>query len=146
MDWLLELLFHSVDGFADFLYSYLLVHQPSQRAIMAASNPKPHIIIVMGSFQTPWHYSFLREQLEKSGYEATIVQLPSTGGWTPVPDALTKDVVAVREAVTQQIAKGNDVVVVAHSQGGVGASGALEGLGKTGYISASMLLRKNTTY
>lgn len=86
----------------------------------------------MGSFQTPWHYSFLQAQLEKAGYEASIVQLPSTGGWTPVPDALAKDVEAVREAVTAQIEKRNDVVVVAHSQGGVGASGALEGLAKTG--------------
>lgn len=96
------------------------------------ASPKPHVIIVMGSFQTPWHYSFLPAALQKAGYEATIVQLPSTGGWTPVPDALAKDVAAVRGAVTAQIEKGNDVIVVAHSQGGVGASGALEGLGKSG--------------
>lgn len=96
--------------------------------------PKPHIIIVMGSFQTPWHYSLLQASLEEAGYGATIVQLPSTGGWTPVPNALVKDTAAVREAVTARMAKGEDVVVVAHSQGGVGASAALEGLGKKEYV------------
>ena len=86
----------------------------------------------MGSFQTPWHYSFLQKSLEDSGYEASILNLPSTGGWTVVPDALAKDTAAVRSAVQEQINLGNDVVVVAHSQGGVGASAALESLGKTG--------------
>lgn len=93
---------------------------------------KPFIVIVMGSFQTPWHYSLLQTALQQAGYQADIVQLPSTGGWTPVPDAMGKDVIAVREAVTAQLEKGNDVIVVAHSQGGVGASGALQGLGKKG--------------
>lgn len=51
------------------------------------------IVIVMGSFQDPWHYSFLKAELNKAGYkEVTIVQLPSTGGWTPVENALAKDI------------------------------------------------------
>lgn len=138
MEIILEVLLNLLGNFADnlltalpYIYSNAFYGRPQTRRIMAT---KPHIIIVAGAFQTEWHYSFLRDELTKAGYEATIVVLPSTGGWTPVPDSLTKDVEAIREAITRQIDAGSDVVVVAHSQGGVGASAALKGLGKKGQV------------
>ena len=96
------------------------------------ASPKPHIVVAMGSFQTPWHYSFLKSSIEKSGYDVTIVNLPSTGGWTVVAEAMARDIAAIRSALKEQIDAGRDVVLMAHSQGGVSASAALEGLAKLG--------------
>ncbi|KAK3614883.1 hypothetical protein LTR56_026949 [Elasticomyces elasticus] len=93
---------------------------------------KPYVVIAMGSFQTPWHYERLKTSLEILGYDASIINLPSTGGWTVVPEALTKDTVEIRRALARQIDAGRDVVLVAHSQGGVGASAATKGYGKIG--------------
>ena len=98
------------------------------------ASPKPHIVVAMGSFHIPYHWRLFKSSLEGSGYHATIVNLPSTvvTGSTPTPDAMSKDIAAVREGVIEQIQDGHDVIALAHSAGAVAASAALEGLGKEG--------------
>ena len=95
---------------------------------------KPHIVVAIGSFHVPYHWRLLKASLEGMGYDITITNLVSTvtSGTDPVADAMIKDIAAIREAVTKQIEGGKDVVVLAHSAGGVPASAALEGLAKVG--------------
>lgn len=80
----------------------------------------------------PWQYRYLKASLVEWGYEATVVNLPSTilVGSKSIPDSFWKDVDAVKRAVTEEIQGGHDVVVVAHGQGGVAASVALKGFEK----------------
>ncbi len=61
------------------------------------------------------------------------MNLPSTilAGSTVIEDSCAKDVEMVRKTVMAEIDDGHDVVVLAHSQGGVAATAALKGLGKT---------------
>lgn len=99
-------------------YENAYARRLSINRLLAMAEPKPHTVVAMGSFQEPWYYRLLKESLEKSGYGVTIVNLPSTGDWTAVPDSLTRDIAAFKEALTTQIDAGNDVVLVARSQGG----------------------------
>ena len=98
------------------------------------ASQKQHIVVVMGSFHIPWRWRFLKSSLEESGYGVTITNLASTvlSGSKPTENALAQDIAVIRSAVTKQIDQGQDIVVLAHSAGGMGTSGALEGLGKVG--------------
>ena len=90
---------------------------------------RPHIVVAMGSYQVSYHWRLFRSAMGNSGYDVTIVTLRSTimTGSIPVPDAMSNDVAAIREVVSEQLEAGYNVVVLAHSAGGVAASGALEG-------------------
>lgn len=68
----------------------------------------------------------IRKPLEKSGYQCHVPDLPSVG-----EQAATKsnddDVQVIRDIITKCLSNGEDVVVIAHSSGGLKANGALEG-------------------
>jgi hypothetical protein len=90
---------------------------------------KPVIVIVPGAWHRPRHYHHLNEGLEPLGYEAIGVTMPSVDSHPPHP-SWDQDAAAVREVITKQLDAGRDVVVVAHSFGGVAMSEAVKGLGK----------------
>ncbi|KAH8595906.1 catalytic protein [Bisporella sp. PMI_857] len=87
------------------------------------------IIIVQGSFQTPFVYKALEDRLKFLGYHTVHPLLPSC---TNVDDpafpsnTLTDDALAVRQELVSQIANGGKTVaVVMHSYGGLVGSEAI---------------------
>lgn len=99
-----------------------------------ASTAKPHIIIVPGVCHVGHHWRLFMSSMERAGYGATFQPLLCNieGRKQPPPNSIIKSVAAIRAAVVKQIENGCDVVVIAHSAGGVAAGGALSGLGKIG--------------
>ncbi|KAH7123758.1 Alpha/beta hydrolase fold-1 [Dendryphion nanum] len=71
----------------------------------------------------------ITSKLQHEGYTVYARQMPSVGNSTP-DKGLHKDITAACDLVSEAIGEGNDVVVVAHSWGGVVAGSALAGLGK----------------
>lgn len=90
----------------------------------------PTIVIVPGAWHSPEAFGQIISLLEKDGYKVVTFQLPSVD---PDPEdiPLTHDIETVRSALVKEIeGAGNDVLLVAHSYGGVPASRALDGLTK----------------
>lgn len=63
----------------------------------------------------------------KLGYHCTCPALPSTGPLFPVT-SFEPDVEAIRKAILAELDRGQDVVLVTHSYGGVPGASALRGL------------------
>jgi len=114
---------------------------------------KPQLVLIPGAWHTPSAFSLLTTELHALGYTTHARQLASVGSTTPTTD-LSADIAIVHSMINSAIGdSGNDVVVIAHSWGGIVASSALVGFGKTerealgkrggvvkcGYIAASML-------
>lgn len=91
------------------------------------STTKPTIVFVTGAWHLPHLYAPLIDPLKAAGYSVLAPSLPSVGG---IYDDFIEDVNVVREAVQSAIDKGNDVVVLMHSSGGVIGSEAVAGLSK----------------
>ncbi|CAN9225221.1 unnamed protein product [Alternaria alternata] len=114
---------------------------------------KPELVLIPGAWHTPSHFNPLITKLRALGYTTHSAQLASVGNPDPPAD-LTEDIAIVRALVLNAIGdSGNDVVVLAHSWGGIIAGCALVGLGKkereaqglsggvmrTGYMAAYIL-------
>lgn len=91
--------------------------------------PNPVVVIVPGSWHRPKHYQRLIDELEKSGYEAVGVTLPSVDSSPPV-SSWQQDAEAVRQIILKYLDAGRDVITLAHSFGGVPMSEGVKGLGK----------------
>ena len=89
----------------------------------------PTIVIVPGASQSPLFYHPLADALKKYGFAVEIVKTPSVGA-SPGLKTYDADVLAVRNTVTALVEKGDDVIVLMHSYGGVPGSAALKALGK----------------
>jgi pimeloyl-ACP methyl ester carboxylesterase len=90
---------------------------------------KPHIILVPGGWHTPAFFEPITALLQTHGYTVTSLHPPSIGNPNP-PKDLTQDIAALQALVTDAIGPGNDVVVVAHSWGGILLSSGLTSFGK----------------
>ncbi len=90
---------------------------------------KPTFVLVHGAFHTSAVYDGLRMNLAAHGYPSVAVSLPSVGANPPHYD-FAGDVAAIRDAVTQLVEQGRNVVVVMHSYSGLPGGEALKGLGK----------------
>ncbi|KAF2101533.1 alpha/beta-hydrolase [Rhizodiscina lignyota] len=95
-----------------------------------AREHKPSIVIVHGSFHVPEHFDSLITVLSNAGYTVTVPLLPSISA-KPAVTSLDPDIQAVRDAIEAELKDGKDVIVFAHSYGGVPSSSALKGLSKT---------------
>lgn len=91
---------------------------------------KPSIVLVHGAFHTPAHFNPLFAELRKLGYIVTVPALPSTHQ-KPAIKSQEPDRQAIRDAIDLELELGNDVVVFAHSYGGVPASTALKDRAKS---------------
>lgn len=91
---------------------------------------KPTIVFVPGAWQTPEGFDTVREQLETLGFATETVSHLSTGGEAPLK-GLADDSATLRAAIEKLADAGKDVVVAAHSYGGVVSSNATEGLALT---------------
>ena len=84
---------------------------------------KPTIVIVPGAMHCREHYEPLTLNLEGKGFKCVTVALPSTGDICTSPAGLDHDMEAVHEVVIHELdEEDNDVVILAHSYGGVPAN------------------------
>jgi len=82
---------------------------------------KPSIIFVPGAWHTAEAWNKVTALLSSQDYKCVAVTLPST--LSSPTTTLLEDITAVRNAITAETAKGQDVVLVVHSFGGfVGGS------------------------
>lgn len=89
---------------------------------------KPTILIVPGAWQLPTSYEPFSDLLNKNGYEAGVVSLPSTGGTELPLTGLPEDIAAIRARLEPLVEAGKEVVLLTHSAGGISGSAALKGL------------------
>ena len=98
---------------------------------MASAITKPTVFIVPGAWHAPSTYSQLATQLETAGFPTIAVPLPSVNSANPLAATCAVDVDSVREKLISLIeADGKDIVMIAHSYGGVPTGGAAHGLSK----------------
>ena len=93
---------------------------------------KPTILIVPGGWHSASVYSHFAAQLESLGYPTATTSLPSVNSTSPQNATCAKDSNALRKEILSLIETDEkDVVILAHSYGGVPAGGAAHGLSKT---------------
>jgi pimeloyl-ACP methyl ester carboxylesterase len=89
---------------------------------------KPTLVLVHGAWHSPAHFKPLIEVLESHNYNVVAVTCPSSSrAATATPATFEDDCEAVRSVVLRELDSAN-VLVVAHSYGGVPASNALKSL------------------
>ncbi|KAL7915876.1 hypothetical protein GGI35DRAFT_485339 [Trichoderma velutinum] len=92
-------------------------------------SPKPHIFIIPGAWHPGSVMNLFIQSLEAAGFSAETTTNRSAGN---AGITVQDDVAHVQSLLIPQIDEGKDVVVVAHSYGGVVGSGAIAGLDKRG--------------
>ncbi|KAF2094400.1 alpha/beta-hydrolase [Rhizodiscina lignyota] len=94
---------------------------------------KPTIVIVPGSFSPALFYELFITQLNDAGYpDVHFVEYPSIGRKDPAPAAtMLDDAAAIHKAVESLADEGRDILLIAHSYGGIPASESIRGLAKS---------------
>ncbi|RFU75229.1 alpha beta hydrolase family domain-containing [Trichoderma arundinaceum] len=91
------------------------------------SSPKPHIFVIPGAWHPASCMDDFLKSLEAAGFSAQAISLRSVGN----RDVTVQDDEAqVKAVVTPLIDAGEDIVIVAHSYGGVVGTGVIAGLDK----------------
>lgn len=120
--------------------------------MVAHAEQRPTVVLVPGAWQRSCVFDVVQDKLQLLGYRTVLVDHLSTGAEPPTIE-LPDDVDNLHKVLQQLVDEERDIVVVAHSYGGVVASCAVEGLdvptlrkaGKTGgvimlaYLSAFVL-------
>lgn len=87
--------------------------------------PKPSILIVPGSFTIAAMYFPLQDLLVSRGYEAFVNTLPSASRGAPeLPATLSDDAEFFTQIIAKVADQGKDIIILAHSYGGLVASEA----------------------
>lgn len=93
------------------------------------ASTKPSILLVHGAWQGAAQYKDLKRELVNDGYMVLTPENATSGSIES--DIIGKthmdDVARIHEALSGPLAEGKDVVLVAHSYGGVPGSAAVEG-------------------
>lgn len=96
---------------------------------------KPVFVFVPGAWHSPSTWDKVVSALEPLQYKSVPVALPST---LSNPNAtFLEDLEAVRNAIITETTRGNNVVVVVHSYGGMVGSSAMKGLGRPATSNSS---------
>ncbi|KAH7011039.1 Alpha/beta hydrolase fold-1 [Ilyonectria destructans] len=102
----------------------------------------PTILFTPGACHDPWAFDLVRSALSTKGFPTSAVALATVG--SPDPSlGLEDDIAAVRVELQRLIDAGNEVIVVAHSYGGIPVSNAVEGLkhdGKAGSRNGGVIM------
>ncbi|KAL7937858.1 hypothetical protein V8C35DRAFT_290112 [Trichoderma chlorosporum] len=110
--------------------SLTLNSEPSSPATMAVTpSTKPHIFIIPGAYHPGSVMNLFIKSLESIGFSAEAITNRSAGN---AGITVQDDVAHARAILVPQIDEGKDIVVVAHSFGGVVGAGAIAGLDKRG--------------
>jgi hypothetical protein len=93
---------------------------------------KPAIVLAPGSFAKVSLYAKFTYLLYEAGYDRIeIVRMPSLGNRSPLPAAtLDDDADYVRQIIEEVSNEGFDVLLLAHSYGGLPATQAVKGVSK----------------
>ncbi|KAF4122551.1 Pimeloyl-ACP methyl ester carboxylesterase [Geosmithia morbida] len=92
----------------------------------------PAIVLVPGAFGTPAGYDRIVPYLEDAGFETVDGAYPSSDPPDPADATSLKDIAHLRDEILQPLLdEGRELVVVAHSYGGIVAGGAAKNLSKT---------------
>jgi pimeloyl-ACP methyl ester carboxylesterase len=107
---------------------------------------KPSIVFVPGSFALPEFYDNITTAVAAKGYEIKAIRLPSVGAKSAsshTPDSeqdaqphsqttptMFDDAAFITHEVTQLADQGKDVILIAHSYGGIPTSESIKGLAK----------------
>lgn len=96
-----------------------------------SSTSLPIILLVPGAFGTPAGYDPILPYLKEAGFTTHPGPYPSLNPSDPSTATCAKDIASLRDDVLRPlIEQGNDVIILAHSFGGVIASSAAKGLDK----------------
>lgn len=86
----------------------------------------PSIVIVHGAWHQSSHYNAFAKALMAAGFpKATTPQLPSAGSSPHTENSFAADVATINRAIEEDLSSDHDVVLSAHSYGGVVATEAL---------------------
>ncbi|KAF7192633.1 putative hydrolase R7 [Pseudocercospora fuligena] len=99
-----------------------------------SSTTKPALLLIPGSFALPEHYDNILEPIRSQGYEIEGLHLPSVGLKTgaregPAP-TMYDDAEYIASKARPLVEAGKDVILFAHSYGGVPTSQSTKGLTK----------------
>lgn len=89
---------------------------------------KPIILLVTGAWHPPIFYASLQKDFERFGFECIIPHLPSMGASDEHRGVTwAEDKAKVLDAAVPVFKTGREIVLIAHSYGGVPACAATEG-------------------
>jgi len=95
---------------------------------------KPSILLITGSFALPEFYDSIVDPVAAKGYEIKALHLPSvglkTGPREGVPPTMYDDAAFIAQEAKRLADDGKDVILIAHSYGGVPMTESTKGLGK----------------
>jgi hypothetical protein len=94
---------------------------------MAVTSKKPTVVLTPGAWHGPWAFDAVRKVLEGRGYPTSATTLVSVGNTDPNV-GMWDDAASVRGELQSLVNRDNEVVLVAHSYGGVPSSNAVMGL------------------
>jgi pimeloyl-ACP methyl ester carboxylesterase len=90
----------------------------------------PVILIVPGGFTPPEAYTNIVSRVVEAGHAIEALHLPSIGYKTNIPGTMQDDAAFVASEITKHADEGKDVILVAHSYGGLPATESTKGLSK----------------
>jgi pimeloyl-ACP methyl ester carboxylesterase len=92
----------------------------------------PAILLVPGAFGTPAGFDKLARYLQQAGFSTYPGSYPSCNPADPSLATSERDIVSLRENKILPLLdqERKDVIIIAHSYGGIVAGGAAKGLGK----------------
>jgi hypothetical protein len=91
---------------------------------------KPTILIVPGGFTLPELYEKVVNHVSSKGYPIHALHLPSVGYKTDRPGTMQDDAAFVSAEISKHADEGKDIVLIAHSYGGIPATESTKGLSK----------------
>lgn len=96
---------------------------------------KPTIVLVPGSFGLPEFYNQILDPISSAGYDIKGLHMPTVGestlkGRDGVPPTMYDDAAFIAERVEKLADEDKDIVLVAHSYGGVPVTQSTKGLSK----------------
>ena len=75
-------------------------------------------VIIPGAFHVPYHFELVGSRLIERGHTVDILHLPSVSD-SPLANVFDADVETIKSAIARHTAAGQDVVLLAHSYGGI---------------------------
>jgi len=96
------------------------------------------VIFVPGAWHPARTFKKVWDILSSAGFNVAYVDLPSVGPEKHLTD-FTPDVSAIRAAITEASTKGQKVILVAHSYGGIPSAEAIGAFGPNGAVAHFVL-------
>ncbi|MCJ1393890.1 hypothetical protein MMC18_006766 [Xylographa bjoerkii] len=101
--------------------------------------PLPIFAIVPGAWHSPVHWDLVVSELNLAGYPTSSLRLPGVDSSTPKSISTTTDALFIRNNVLNPLLnEGKDVILLAHSYGGMPGGAVAVGLSKAERIAAGL--------